>query len=166
MQPRKNLQLIFDAWKTAHKKISDLGLVVVGKPLRVFGNSGYHSIPSGVKLLGFVDDDDLPMLYSGAVGFVYPSLYEGFGLPVLESIACGTPVITSNRAPLTELVGDAGMLVDPENSNELADAMIQLVSDQELREKFSVLGLARAKEYSWDTTARRVWDVLQKAADK
>lgn len=165
LQPRKNLKLLFDAWKTVNKRTVNIELIVVGISHRVFSNSGYQSVPAGVKLLGFVKDDDLPSLYSGSLGFVYPSLYEGFGLPVLEAMACGTPVIASRLAPLTKLVGDAGILVDPKDPSSLADVMIDLVSDEKLREKLSIRGLARAEEYSWDITAKRVWEILQKAAD-
>lgn len=102
---------------------------------------------------GYVDDDDLAGLYSGAAMFVYPSLYEGFGLPPLEAMQCGTPVITSNVSSLPEVVGDAAITVAPENVGALADAMERLANDAELRAALRTRGLARAAEFNWTKTA-------------
>lgn len=102
---------------------------------------------------GYVDDEDLAALYSGAEMFVYPSLYEGFGLPPLEAMQCGTPVITSNVSSLPEVVGDAAITVDPESVDTLAEVMERLAKDAELRAELRTRGLARALEFSWTKTA-------------
>ena len=95
---------------------------------------------------------------------VYPSIYEGFGLPPLEAMASGTAVLTGNRSSLPEVVGDAGLLVDPYNETEIAEGIYRLVTDLGLRAEFRRRGLLRAKKFSWDETARRTWDVLQAAS--
>jgi glycosyltransferase involved in cell wall biosynthesis len=110
-------------------------------------------------------DDDLPALYNGASLFVFPSLYEGFGLPVLEAMACGTPVITSNVSSLPEVAGNAAMLVDPYNVDALAGTMRHVLSDQALAADLRARGLQRAQQFSWERTARETLavykDVLQ-----
>ena len=116
----------------------DLTLVIAGG--KGWGGEDYMSTVDALKLhdhvrfAGFVEDDHLPELYRGALLFVYPSLYEGFGLPVLEAMACGTPVITSNRASLPEVAGDAALLVDPTQPEALAAAMTSILNDGELRQ--------------------------------
>jgi glycosyltransferase involved in cell wall biosynthesis len=102
-----------------------------------------------VILTGFVPDSDLSALYSGATAFVYPSLYEGFGLPPLEAMQCGLPVIVSNTSSLPEVVGDAGILVDPEDADGLCRAMLSLLDDEELRQTLVQKGLERAAGFSW-----------------
>ena len=108
-----------------------------------------------VRFTGFVDDDHLPDVYRGALLFVYPSLYEGFGLPVLEAMACGVPVITSNRASLPEVAGDAALLVDPTQPEALAAAMSALLHDSAMRQALRAKGLARAAAYTWKLVAQR-----------
>jgi glycosyltransferase involved in cell wall biosynthesis len=102
---------------------------------------------------GFVAEEDLAALYSGAVAFVFPSLYEGFGLPALEAMACGTPVITSSTTSLPEVVGDAALLVDPMDPDALRDAMSTILSDHSLRADLRRKGLRRATEFSWTRCA-------------
>ena len=116
-----------------------------------------------IRLLGYVPEADLAALMNGALAFVYPSLYEGFGLPPLEAMACGTPVITSNRSSLPEVVGDAALLVDPERTRDLADAMGRVVDDAPLREELRERGLKRAQEFSWERTARLTAQVYERA---
>jgi glycosyltransferase involved in cell wall biosynthesis len=111
--------------------------------------------PSGVRSLGHVPDDHLPGLYAGAECFVLPSLYEGFGLPCLEAMACGTPVVASNAGALPETCGDAALLVDPRDPSAIADAVERAIGDERLR----TAGLTRAAQFSWDRTAREI-DVL------
>jgi glycosyltransferase involved in cell wall biosynthesis len=111
-------------------------------------------IEQDVLLTGFVDDEDLPALYSGASVFAFPSLYEGFGLPPLEAMACGTPVVTSNRSSLPEVVGDAGLLVNPLDIEALASAIDRLLTDPELSAGLIQRGLIRAASFSWTRTAR------------
>jgi glycosyltransferase involved in cell wall biosynthesis len=113
---------------------------------------------------GYVPEADLPALYSGAVCFVYPSYFEGFGLPPLEAMRCGTPVITGDRTSLPEVVGAAGLLVDPFDIDALAAAIEKVINDSDLRAQLSVKGLERAKLFDWRETARKTLTIYQKAA--
>src|SRR6476659_4186436 len=110
-----------------------------------------------------ISDDDLPFVYNGALALVYPSYFEGFGLPPLEAMQCGVPVIVGDRTSLPEVVGAAGVLVDPFDVNALAAAIEKVISDSNLRAKLSVQGLARAKLFEWRGTARQTLAVYQKA---
>ena len=107
-----------------------------------------------VKFTGYVDDADLPALYSAAQAFVYPSLYEGFGLPPLEAMACGAPVITSNSTSLPEVVGDAGLTHAPDDARALTASMAKVLGDFNTRAHFQRAGLARAQQFSWERAAR------------
>jgi glycosyltransferase involved in cell wall biosynthesis len=110
-----------------------------------------------------VPEADLPALYSGALCFVYPSYFEGFGLPPLEAMQCGTPVIAGNRTSLPEVVGDAGLLVDPFDVDELAGAMAKMLDEPALREGLRIKGLDRARLFSWEETARQTLKVYERA---
>ena len=112
----------------------------------------------------YVAEEDLPALYSGAVAFVFPSLYEGFGLPPLEAMACGAPVITSNTTSLPEVVGDAALLIDPTDSDQLCEAMSMVLFNHSLREELKEKSLARATEFSWTRCAELTADVYHLAA--
>jgi glycosyltransferase involved in cell wall biosynthesis len=114
-----------------------------------------------VRLLGFVEDEDLPALYRGADLFVFTSLYEGFGLPVLEAMACGTPVVCSNTSSLPEVAGESALLVDPQSPDELAEAMVRAFGEEELREEMVDRGLAQAAKFTWERSARQLLDVLE-----
>jgi glycosyltransferase involved in cell wall biosynthesis len=103
-----------------------------------------------IVMTGYVAEDDLAPLYSGALAFVYPSLYEGFGLPPLEAMQCGTPVITSNTSSLPEVVGDAGIMVDPLDQDALCDALSRVHGSAALRRELSRRSLARARQFSWE----------------
>jgi glycosyltransferase involved in cell wall biosynthesis len=113
--------------------------------------------------VGYVPAEDLPFWYNAAELFVYPSLYEGFGLPPLEAMACGTAVITSTASSLPEVVGEAGLLVDPAEPAALARAMEQVLSDRELRETVRAAGRVRAQGFSWERTARCTVDSYRRA---
>lgn len=115
-----------------------------------------------VKFLDYVPYADLPGIISGAIALVFPSLWEGFGLPILEAMGCGTPVITSNLASMPEVAGDAAILVDPYNTDEIADAMQAIADDTALQTKLSELGLARAKQFSWEKTGKATVEVLER----
>jgi len=119
-------------------------------------------IADRVKFLDYVPYDDLPKVISGAIALVFPSLWEGFGLPVLEAMACGTPVITSNLSSLPEVAGDAAILVDPYRVAEITDAMQAIANDAGLRSHLSQLGLQRAKQFSWEKTGQATVEVLQR----
>ena len=115
-----------------------------------------------VKFLDYVPYDDLPKIISGAIALVFPSLWEGFGLPVLEAMACGTPVITSNLSSLPEVAGDAAILIDPYRVEEITDAMQAIANDLGLRSHLSQLGLERATQFSWEKTGQATAEVLQR----
>lgn len=114
-----------------------------------------------VVFLRGLPDSELPLLYSWADVFVFPSLYEGFGLPPLEAMACGTPVITSNASSLPEVVGDAGIMVAPRNVEGLADAIRRALTDSDLRQEMTIKGLEQAKKFSWKETARQTLNIYQ-----
>jgi glycosyltransferase involved in cell wall biosynthesis len=114
---------------------------------------------------GYIADADLPALLSGALGFVFPSLYEGFGIPVLEAGACGVPVITSNTSSLPEVAGDAALLVDPHDVDAIAEAMHRLVTDEALRTELARRGLENVQRFSWEKCARETLAVLLEAGN-
>jgi glycosyltransferase involved in cell wall biosynthesis len=116
-------------------------------------------------MLGHVADSDLRAIYRAAALLVYPSLYEGFGIPPLEAMACGTPVVTSNTTSLPEVVGDAAVLVDPLDTNSIAAGIRRVLSDPELRQCLGREGPARAALFDWDCSARKVYDVLKRYAE-
>jgi glycosyltransferase involved in cell wall biosynthesis len=161
LEPRKNVQTLLQAFAQiiAETPQDDLMLVIAGG--KGWGGEDYMSTVDTLKLhdhvrfAGFVEDDHLPALYRSALLFVYPSLYEGFGLPVLEAMACGTPVITSNRASLPEVAGDAALLVDPTRPEALAAAMTSIMNDGKLRQALRAKGLARARTFTWDAVAQQ-----------
>ena len=107
-----------------------------------------------IRFIGYVADADLPELFSGAMCFAYPSYFEGFGLPVLEAMQCGTPVIAGNRTSLPEVAGDAALLVDPFDETVIADALRNLIENPDRRNDLRVKGIERAKRFSWQQTAR------------
>ncbi|HEX7975697.1 MAG TPA: glycosyltransferase family 1 protein [Anaerolineales bacterium] len=174
-EPRKNLPRLLQAWQRAQaggRAAAQAGLVIAGGLGTVFRRpglgarpelkgAGYKSTGSGVRWLGYVPDEDLPALYSGALVFALPSLYEGFGLPVLEAMACGTPVVTACGTGLPEAAGEAGLLVDPLNVDEIAATLSKLLADEALRSELAGRGLRRAESCSFEQTAREVWNVLQ-----
>ena len=143
-------------------------LVLVGKKAWLYGETLRAIEESGVGdqilLTGYVSETDLPALYSGAICFVYPSYFEGFGLPPLEAMKCGAPVIVGNRTSLPEVVGDAGLLVDPFDEAEIASALARLIDNPDLRDKLRVKGLKRADKFNWHDTARRTLDVYKQVA--
>lgn len=164
LEPRKNLGRLLEAWRRAQSMIdNDIWLVLAGSlgDASVFGNFSLGEIPPRTFLTGRVDEDLLPCLYGGAIAAPYLSLYEGFGLPPLEAMACGTPPITSDCTSLPEVVGDAGFMVDPLDIDAIADAMIQLAQNEELRTRLCTRGIKRAELFSWDVTARETWKILE-----
>ena len=115
-----------------------------------------------VHFTGFVEEEDLPALYNGADLFVFPSLYEGFGLPPLEAMACGTPVVTSNTSSLPEVVGDAAIMVDPYNVDAISEAMARVLNDPVLAEDLRQRGLLQAEQFSWQKMAEETIEVYKK----
>jgi glycosyltransferase involved in cell wall biosynthesis len=118
-----------------------------------------------VIFTGYVPETDLPALYSGADLFVFPSLYEGFGLPPLEAMACGTPVVCSNSSSLPEVVGDAAVTFDPQDVAGLADQIDRVLSSSAIREELIQKGIARARQFTWDRAMRQTLDVYRKVSN-
>jgi len=114
-----------------------------------------------VVCLGFVEDADLPLLYARADFFVYPSIYEGFGMPILEAMACGTPVITSNCSSMPEVAGDAALLIDPHDVQDMSAKMLELAGSGDLRRSLREKGIGRASQFSWEKTARETLAVYE-----
>ncbi|HUV05898.1 MAG TPA: glycosyltransferase family 1 protein [Armatimonadota bacterium] len=171
IQPRKNLQRLLDGF-AALKGIlpSDHKLAIVGKYGWKQANLERRihelGLTADVVFTGYVPCEDLPAFYSAADVFVYPSVYEGFGLPPLEAMACGAPVITGNRSSLPEVVGEAGIMVDPFDPEAFARAMADVLSSESLRAEMSVRGLDQARKFSWDKTARDVARIYHRARKK
>lgn len=169
LEPRKNISRLLQAWAIIVDKLpGDIWLVLAGKERRtdLYARlSGLNNLPPRVHLTGYVSDELLPALYAGAMAFVYPSLYEGFGLPPLEAMACGTPVITSNIAPLTEVTKDSAVLVDPYDIESIASGIQRVIEDATLRKELRHKGLKHAEQFSWDRTTELTWKVLQEAAE-
>jgi glycosyltransferase involved in cell wall biosynthesis len=164
LEPRKNIGGLLQAWRHAAGKLSaDTWLVVAGAKGRkqVFADAVPGTLPERVHLTGYVSEENLPALYSGALALVYPSLYEGFGLPPLEAMACGAPVVTSNTTSLPEVTGDAAILVAPTDPEQMGAAMVRIAGDPGLRGEMSLRGLAKASGYSWDVSARSTLKVLE-----
>ena len=159
LQPRKNLQALLHAWQTIKDEFEQLWLVVAGDAGTVFNNIKLDA-DERVRFLGYAPDTDLPGLYARATLFVLPSLDEGFGLPALEAMACGTPIIVSNGGALPETVGDAGLIFDLNTSDDLVHAIRQVLCDQNLRSCLQEKGLTRVKNFSWQRTAELVWNAL------
>jgi glycosyltransferase involved in cell wall biosynthesis len=170
IEPRKNLVRLVEAYQQSRNMLPSPApkLALAGAKgwqfQDVFKRVETLGLEKDVVFLGRVPTDTLPALYNGAVAFVYPSLYEGFGLPPLEAMACGTPVITSNSSSLPEVIGDAGMLVDPTDTQALTAALASLLNDTERRADLSTRGLARARLFSWERTAREMLKVYQSGA--
>jgi len=169
LQPRKNLPRLVRAYNRIAEAVPHR-LVLTGKE----GWAGDElreavgEAPPGKEPLftGYVADADLPALYAGADLFVYPSLYEGFGLPPLEAMACGTPVLTSNVSSLPEVVGEAGVTVDPLDEAAIAEALAALLADPARRQALAEAGLERARRFDWKHTARQTLDVYAAVAGK
>jgi glycosyltransferase involved in cell wall biosynthesis len=164
LEPRKNLRRLLDAWEQVRRTSGNVGLVLAGGERRVFRDAGLERVPAGVHLAGYVVDADLPTLYAAAEVFVYPSLYEGFGLTVLESMACGTPVVCSRTTSLPEVAGDAALYVDPLDTASIGSAIERLLANGALQNAQRARGLERAARFSWDQTAAATAGVLQQAA--
>ena len=165
LEPRKNLTTLLEAFARLRldgEVDADLRLVLAGargwldEP--IFATVRSLGLEDAVRFTGFVDDADLPAVYSGAALFVFPSLHEGFGLPLLEAMACGVPVVTSNISSMPEVAGDAAVLVDPRDTDGLAAAIARLLRDEALRDRLREAGIARARQFSWEATARRTLD--------
>ena len=173
IQPRKNLTRLVAAYARLRRERAEgklPRLVIVGKQAWLYDETLRAIEEQGIGdltvLTGYVPDADLPALYSGAVCLVYPSYFEGFGLPPLEAMQCGAPVIAGNRTSLPEVVGEAGLLVDPFDEAAIATAIARLIDDSDLRAELRVKGLKRARVFDWHETARRTLSVYRQIVDK
>ena len=171
LEPRKNLVAALDAYVALPEALRK------STPLVIAGMRGWlsaalenririHEERGEVRWLGYVPAEDLPLLYSGASLLVYPSLYEGFGLPVLEAMASGIPVVTSNQSSLPEVAGDVGLTVDPEDVRELGACMRFLIEDKQEAARRGALGVERARQFTWQACAEKTLAVYKKAIRK
>jgi glycosyltransferase involved in cell wall biosynthesis len=169
LEPRKNLGALLDAWQLLRREDPET------PPLVLAGGYGWRSQglvrriealkPQGVRALGRVDAGRLIRLLQGASVFVYPSLYEGFGLPPLEAMACGVPTVVSNVSSLPEVVGDAGVTVDPLDPGEIAGAIQTLLQNPERAAKLAERGRERARGFTWEAAARRMEEIFAEALE-
>ena len=167
LEPRKNVGALLRAWALAKRDDDDF------PPLVLAGDAGWHNrplkrrieelAPFGVKLLGRVDQDRLVRLYQGARVFAYPSLYEGFGLPPLEAIACGVPVVVTDASSLPEVVGDAGVLVEPSSVRALSQALVDLVREPARAAELAARGRERSRRFTWERAAKELDRVFREA---
>jgi glycosyltransferase involved in cell wall biosynthesis len=164
IKPHKNLERLIEAFHTFRRRgFDDVKLLIIGDQISKYATLRHAvhrlKLHKYVRFLGFVPDRTLAVLYRLAAVFVFPSLYEGFGLPPLEAMASGTPVITSNVSSLPEVVGDAALLIDPYDPEAIADAIRQVLSDSSLREDLRDRGFARARHFSWERSITRVREI-------
>jgi len=165
IEPRKNIPAIIKAFSCIREKGH------INHKFVICGSKGWYyqsiieliiklKLQDDVILTGYVDENELPLIYNAADLFVFPSFYEGFGLPVLEAMACGCPVIASNTSSLPEVVGDAGILINPENFEEISDAIVKIIEKPEFRRELVLKGLERAKQFSWEKASKEILDGL------
>ncbi len=163
VQPRKNYARLIAALAILRSSGLDVDLVIAGgkgwleDP--IYASIRDHHVEAHVHLIGFADDVDIPTLYSEAVCTATPSIYEGFGFPVLESMKCGTPVVTANVSSLPEVAGDAALMIDPIDVDALADALRRLIIDSTLREKLIAAGFKRAAQFTWERAAAELHSI-------
>lgn len=167
LEPRKNVKGLLKAYAAVPQKLRK------AFPLVIAGGRGWLNsdipgivealgIKEGVRFAGYLDATDISAVYSGASVFAYPSLYEGFGLPILEAMSCGSPVVTSKTSSMPEVAGDAAVLVDPMDADELAFALQKVLEDEGLRAGMRKKGLARAASFSWDRCAKETVEIYRK----
>jgi glycosyltransferase involved in cell wall biosynthesis len=165
LQPRKNIPLLLDAFSGLTD--DDVFLVLVGGKGwmydEIFQRVQALSLEERVRFTGYVPDDELPLWYNAASALVYPSYYEGFGMPVLEAMACGTPVIAAQTSAIPEAAGDAALLFDPQDKEALRERMAAVLDDPSLAATMRQNGLSRAAHYAWPRSARAMLGVYQRA---
>ncbi|MDR1988917.1 MAG: glycosyltransferase family 4 protein, partial [Acidobacteriaceae bacterium] len=169
VKPHKNIERTIEAFSLVRKRgLDNLKLVMIGDDISKYAALRRavhrHQLHQHVRFLGYVPEDTLAAMYRLAAVFVFPSLYEGFGLPPLEAMASGTPVVTSNLSSLPEVAGDAAVLVDPYDPTAIADGIEQVLTDEPLRLALQQKGLARARQFSWETSVKRVHEIYTEAA--
>jgi glycosyltransferase involved in cell wall biosynthesis len=163
LQPRKNIAKLIEAFSQLKNKNTQL--VIVGKKgwlwEEIFNAPAKFGVLERVKFLDFVSNEDLPGLYKNALCFVLPSLYEGFGLPVLEAMKFGCPTVISNVSSLPEVGGDASLYFDPQSVDDIAQKIEMVVSDEKLRAEMVKKGYNQVKQFSWEKTAKQTLKVLE-----
>lgn len=167
LEPRKNIPLLLRAWEKMLREIpEDIGLVVVGGNgnKKVFRDAGIKEVPARVHFTGHIPNAQLKKLLSGAMVFVYISIYEGFGLPPAEAMAAGIPVISSNTTAMPEVIEEAGVLIDPYSETDCCTALKKLILNEPLRMDLSARSLNQAQKFSWQDTALQTFNVLQSFA--
>lgn len=170
LEPRKNLVGLIRAYEGFYNKCSGdsraPSLVLAGGKGwmydDIFRTAKEVSCSSHIVFTGYVDEEDKPCLMKGASVFCFPSFYEGFGMPPLEAMACGTPVLTSNTSSLAEVTGDAAVQIDPDNIEEMAEAMYELYRDEKRHEQLRQLGFKQARQYSWESAVRKLESVYER----
>ncbi len=171
IQPRKNIIRLVEAFQKLKKQNH------IEEKLAIFGGRGWlwEPIVKKIKMVGldgsckyfdYAPKDDLPYLYAGAKLLTLPALYEGFGLPPLEAMACGVPVVVSNVSSLPEVVGDAGVLVNPNNTDSIAEGLLKVLINNNLRQEMITAGLAQAAKFTWEETARKTLEVIESLNEK
>jgi len=162
LEPRKNIETLILAFQNL--KNDSLKLVIAGgqawKYKKIYKLWQQSPVKKRIKFLGYVEASDKPALYSLAKIFIYPSIYEGFGLPPLEAMACSTPVITSFNSSLVEAVDQAGLLIDPNNWNELAETINQLLADKRLQDSLKERGLKHCQKFTWPKAAKEILEII------
>lgn len=168
VEPRKNLPLLLNVYAKLALQVDCPPLVVVGRfgwmVEDIFQQVRKLNLQNKIHFTGYIPGQDLPIVYNLAQIFVYPSIYEGFGFPPLEAMACGTPVITSAVSAMLEHVGDAGMLVPPQDEEALLQAMLSVLTDRVLHQQLSIKGQAQAKQFTWQRTAQETLNLYRQIA--
>src|SRR2546421_959553 len=164
VKPHKNLERLIEAFDLVRTRgLGHLKLVLIGDEISKYAALRravhQHRLHKYVRFLGYLPEETLAVMYRLAGVFVFPSLYEGFGLPPLEAMASGTPVVTSNVSSLPEVAGDAAVLVDPYDPHAIADGIHRVLTDEELRRSLRQKGILRAKQFSWEQSVRRIREI-------
>jgi alpha-1,3-rhamnosyl/mannosyltransferase len=164
IEPRKNLPVLLDAWKQLAADLRDQFELVIAGPAGWSSEATIARIRAEATYVGYVPEADLPGLVAGATAFVYPSLYEGFGFPVVQAMAAGVPVVTSSTSCLPEITGGAALLADPRSATEIAAALTKVLESPSLRAEFSARGRERAQHYRWEACAHQSLEFFKMVA--
>jgi len=160
LHPRKNVKRLLEAYQAYRKQHDDFDLVIVGEPMWKQNASYLNSKDTSIHFTGHLSLERLTKVMGAASIFVFVPYFEGFGIPLVEAMRCGTPIIAGNKTALPEILSDAGILVDPFSVEEIAQAMITLSTDTSLQQSLSQKGIERSQLFSWDISAEKLWEVL------